>query len=212
MFTSYDFFLIWILTVLLIFSVAIWIEKMIKIIIWNYLLIWIALSLHVWIDLLVDFLSLNSVAFLSDQENLVSVFSNYKQHIVVSIYMILLILLFSRSKIWIWVSSNSIIRFIYWIIFAPIAVLSIISSLVIVIFGIKVFSYEWILELLSVFEEGSIVYLFFIFLPLWVILPAFISLLLSTEIRLFKRKAKSLNTKKETNDDHKDSELKEKND
>ena len=212
MFTSYDFFLIWILTVLLIFSVAIWIEKMIKIIIWNYLLIWIALSLHVWIDLLVDFLSLNSVVFLSDQENLVSVFSNYKQHIVVWIYVILLILLFSRSKIWIWVSSNSIIRFIYWIIFAPIAVLSIISSLVIVIFGIKVFSYEWILELLSVFEEGSIVYLFFIFLPLWVILPAFISLLLSTEIRLFKRKAKSLNTKKETNDDHKDSELKEKND
>lgn len=159
------------------------------------MLIWIALAMHVGMEWLSQYLLENEVWFLDNQEFIAEWLEYYKLHTIVWIYLMLLILIFSRSKIWIWVSENSFIKFLFWVLFAPITVISIISSLLIVIFWEQIFSWEKIEELSSDFWDNEFFVVFLQLMPLRVILPALMAVLLSTEIKLwmpklFKKAAK----------------------
>lgn len=184
---NYDFFLIGIIWILLIFSIVIWAWKMIKIIIWNYLLIWIALALHMGIDFINVILIENDINFITQQEKLAENLIKNKQRIILIIYLISLIFIFTKSKIWIWIWESKAWRIILWIIFAPLTVISIIIWLSVVVYWLDVF--DWI-NILRIIEESEWSYFqnwFLKLMPVWIIMPALMALIVSTEIKIHKK-------------------------
>lgn len=181
---GYDFFLIWLIWILLVFSAIVGVRRMIKIIIWNYILIWIALALHTGIDFISMLLETHNLSYINNQEDLKTMLDEYKKWIILAVYLLFLILIFTKSKIDIGVGENRMIKIIIWIIFTPLTVISVIKSLCIVIFGVDVIETEKLQEFANEFEDESLVYYFLMFMPLWIILPAVMALFFSTEIKL----------------------------
>ena len=182
----YDLFLIWLIWILLIFSIVIWINKMIKIIIWNYLLISIALAMHLWLDFLYIFLENNTIDFISNQEELANWLINNKERIILIIYLLLLILIFTKSRISIWISQSWTAKLLFWIIFAPLTVISIIMWLSVVIYWPSILSTEEMINFINSFEENTFIYNFLHLIPLWIISPSLIAVIFSTEIKIHK--------------------------
>ncbi len=189
---SYDFFLLWFIGILLIFSIVIGVNKMIKVIIGNYLLIWIALALHLGIDFVGIFLESNTISFIKNQEEFSKTLIEYKELIILTTYLIFLILIFTKSTIWIVIAKNWFLRMLLGIIFAPLTVISIMFGLSVVIYWSEILNTQNVFEIIDKFEEWTIIHSFLYLTPLWMILPAFLALIFSTEIKI-NRKTKSSN-------------------
>lgn len=178
----YHYFLLGMFMFLLIFTFAIGLEKTLKIIIGNYLLIAIILACNVGINLLEKNLSKNWLPFLQNIEQIKAFLIDNKIFILLGIYFIFLIIIFAKSNINVWWKKSKFVRVLLSLIFAPLAVISIMVTLEVAILGIKIFSVEWLYTLADQFGVNQIMYYFIILTPVWLILPWLMTIIFSLKI------------------------------
>lgn len=180
---SYDYFLFGIIGILLIFAVWIWLDKIIRLIIWNYLVSSMCLSVGNWINILINYLNENPDSVFNQIDSIQEYLLKWKPYINLSLYFIILILLLSRSRIG-YNINNKILRFIFTILLAPLAVFSLIVSLCITVIWNKFLDYDYMMQFASTYQSSPWVYKFIIFTPLWIILPWIVLILFSLDLSL----------------------------
>jgi hypothetical protein len=125
--------------VLVIFSFTIGIEKMIKIILGNYILSSICLAASQSMNLAVEAMKktpeLSLMGF--SYEKIANFLNNGNMTIVLILYIILLLVIFRTSKIKITLPDDEAIKKMLLIIFVPLTVISMILTLQIAILGIN---------------------------------------------------------------------------
>lgn len=180
---SYDYFLLGILGILLIFAVWIWLDKIIRLIIWNYLVSTMCLSVWNGINILIDYLNKNPASMLNQIPSIQEYLIKWKPYLNLALYFIILILLLSRSRIW-YNIQNKIMRFIFTILLAPLAVFSLIVSLCITVIWSKFLDYDYMMQFASTYQASPWLYKFLILTPLWIIIPWIVLILFSLDIKL----------------------------
>jgi hypothetical protein len=134
------YILITIIGVLTIFSFVIGNEKMIKIILGNYILSSICLATSQSMLLLINYLNTTpGVTFMGlSSKTLSAFFTNGQTTIILIIYVILLVIIYKKSKINITIPLDVASQKMLQIILTPMTVISIILTLQIAIMGISI--------------------------------------------------------------------------
>jgi len=182
-FSSYDLFIIWIIWLLLIFSIAIGIERMIKIIIWNYIISIIIIWTNLGINLIIKCLDSGLINY-QNPDKLINLLLNIRQILILSLYFILLIWTFYKSKLWVNFPENKIVKLFLSILFAPLTVINILTTLSIVILWNKILNPQQIIEFAEKLKSNPIIYKIILLFPLWLVLPGIVVIILSSEIKI----------------------------
>ncbi len=182
-FSSYDLFIIWIIWLLLIFSIAIGIERMIKIIIWNYIISIIIIWTNLGINLIIKCLDSGLINY-QNPDKLINLLLNIRQILILSLYFILLIWAFYKSKLWVNFPENKIVKLFLSILFAPLTVINILTTLSIVILWNKILNPQQIIEFAEKLKSNPIIYKIILLFPLWLVLPGIVVIILSSEIKI----------------------------
>lgn len=162
-------------------SLILWLQKMIRIIMANYLIASILLWLSNFTDLVTRWL-LNS-----QSERWVDGFqiwfgkliAAWKPTFLLTVYFVLLLFIITKSHIGMWNIKNPILKVILTIIFLPCTIMSILLSIALAIFGSKVMTLDGITELASNFSGNTYIYNFIMLTPLRVIIPGLITILVA---------------------------------
>ncbi len=155
------YILVWVLSLLVILSFAIGLEKMIKVIIWNYILWLVALAFSMSIDIAIG--TVNGEGFMN-------FLTNAKSTIVFIVYAMLLFLLYHKSKINIDIPGDQILQKSMYIFLVPLTVISMILTLEIVFLGTDVFNYNDLVYNIDFFANNEYFQLFVEYTPYWILL------------------------------------------
>ena len=159
---------------LAILSLVLWLERMVRIIMANYLISSILLGMSNFIDLIYTRLTLseNAVWWVGKVESTVgSLLLNWKPTILLTIYFLLLLFIVKKAHIWIWIVRNEWLRLILTLLFVPCTVISILLSLATAIFGIKLMEQSSLQALAQLVADNEYLYNFVLLTPLWIVLP-----------------------------------------
>lgn len=180
----FDYFLIALLIVLLILISSQTLERVIKIIIWNYILIAISLGISSWAEFLKYFVINLQLLFNANILPVVEVINTNKVWITIAIYFLILVLIMTKSKISIGNVENKIKRTIFKIILSPLSVIITLVALEVVIFGNKIFDINALLQALAQYKVGWKLYYFSVLTPLWIITAWLITIIFSLQLEL----------------------------
>lgn len=174
---------IWLLVVL---SFAIGIEKMIKVILWNYILGSICLAASQSIDFLVNFLSKDPTLKFAGltHESLWNFFADGKTVIVLVLYVLLLVLIYRTSRIHIRIPQDNAIQNWLFILFVPLTVLSMILTLQIVVLGISVIDIQQLQTMATELTINPGIYTFITMTPVWLLLHGIATILVTSEMKV----------------------------
>jgi len=181
-----NYIIIWVASILAIFSFVMWIEKMIKIIIWNYILTWICLAAWETLNILINFINTDTEAKLIwiSMAKLANFLSNSKTTIILLIYWALLIFIYLKSKLSIRLpQDDNIVKWLYFII-VPMTVVSIILTLQIALMWIKAFDITYIQTIAEWLWSNNYAYKFFSLTPLRFFLHGITTILISSELNI----------------------------
>lgn len=151
-----EYFILWAVWILCVFSLAIGLERMVKVVIGNYILTGLCLSLRTTIDWFVTWIDTiypwtgASLGFLSDN----------KTTVILIIYLLLLLLIFLKSNVRVSMHASGMKRFLLTILFVPLTVVSIILSLELSIIGLDSFNMTQMTLLAQSFTENPIIFSF----------------------------------------------------
>lgn len=175
-----------VLGVLVIFSFAIGIEKMIKIILGNYILSSIARASSAAINVLINYITANPdlTFFGLGSTTLTNFFSNGKTTIVLIIYVLLIVLVYKKSKIHISLPMDDASRKMTQIIFVPLTVISIILTLQIALMGMEVTNLQSLSRLGTVISSNPYVIMYFSLTPVWILLHGIVTIFLTSEMKV----------------------------
>lgn len=158
-----------------ILSAILGIDRMIKIVMWNYLINSILLGLSNFIDLVTQRLQSQQIAeipFLGDRETWVSSFlTSSKPTLLLTTYFLLLIFILRKVHIGIWSVQNDWIRWILTVLFIPSTVLSVLLSIATALFGHSILNLDTLQELALLVQDNQLLYQFALLTPLWFVLP-----------------------------------------
>lgn len=185
MISGYDYLLLWLAIVILILFLSISLEKNIKIIIWNYLLISMCLAISSWFEFLNHF-SDQIELFLNTNKisNLSNFLIEYNVIINLIIYFLILIVIFSKSEMWVIMPWNKVAKILFKTIFSPLTLLSTFVALEIIIFWYKIFEINSLLNIMQDMNVSENLYYFFLFNPIWIILPWITTIIFSIRLNL----------------------------
>jgi hypothetical protein len=148
-----EYFVLWAVGILAVFSLAIWLERMLKIVIGNYVLMVLCLTLP---TALWSFLYwLNAVAPDIGQ-SIAPAFSNMTI-IVLVVYLLLLLLLFSRGRVSIHFHHKWLWRFLLTLLCIPLTIISIATTLSVAVLGQNAFDVA-ALQLLAAWLQVQEIY------------------------------------------------------
>lgn len=168
--------LMWMLAMM---SLILGLEKMVRIILGNYLTI----SVLIWLSSLIDILSLqtgwssaNGIQkfFLDLFHNLLS---NGKPTLLLTVYFLCLTLATTKLPIGIGPAKSELQKRILSIVFVPLTVISILVSIGIAIFGTELLNIPDLTRLAEPFAQNIYLHTLIIRTPLWLALPGLIALL-----------------------------------
>ncbi len=167
--TTYIF--VWTLAIFAILSFAIWLEKMIKIILWNYILWWICFALSISIDLAVN---------SSTSESFINFMTNWKTFIVLLAYVLLLFLVYYKSNITVEIPRDQIMQKSLYLFFVPLTVLSMCLTLEILLLWTSMLNQKTFT--LMVWEITKNIYLqeFIINTPYWVLIHGISTIIITS--------------------------------
>lgn len=174
----FDFLMIWVIWIIFIFSVSVGLYRMIKIIIWSYLLMATSLAIFSLIDFTISTmygLNLN----IPRLPEILSKVYEYREYINMLFYFILFFFIFKKFNIIRFKIAQKPIEIILMIFFTPFTVMSIIASLEVAVFGYKIIDYTQLNEFIKQFQENPWIYNFFRLTPIWIVLPWVITLIFS---------------------------------
>lgn len=206
----YDMILLWVIWIILVFGISMSIDKMLRLILWNYVLI----AIIIWINTFIEMLSFPELEFLQQYgfKNLAllsSFLNDYKQYIVIAIYFLLLTIIFLRSNLWITRVYWSIGKIILKIIFIPLLISSILATMMLVIFGNNIIEPTKLIEVSKTFNQDPFMQRLILLSPLILFIPWFLTILFSTHIWginlaffSFKKKASADSHHEESFEDH----------
>ncbi|MCX6822869.1 MAG: hypothetical protein NTX91_02635 [candidate division SR1 bacterium] len=172
--------------ILAIFSFAIGIEKMIKIIMGNYILSSIARASSSAITLLINYINANpdTSFFGMGSATLANFFTNGKTTIILILYILLIVLVYKKSKIHISLPMDDASRKMTQIIFVPLTVISIALTLQVTLMGMDVANIQSLSRLSTAISTNPYVIMYFSLTPVWILLHGIITVFLTSEMKV----------------------------
>jgi len=170
---------VWVIAVFVILSFAIGLEKMIKIILWNYILWGICFAASASIDLAISSLQ---------NEWFANFLSSGKATIVLILYALLLFLIYHKSKITIDIPWDQIMQKSLYLIFVPLTVLSMLLTLEIILLWTSLLSQQSLSNLVNEFTNNFYLQEFIINTPYWIFIHGLATIFITSE---FKTKIKT---------------------
>ncbi len=175
--------LIW---VLVIFSFTIGIEKMIKIILGNYILSSICLaasqSMNIAVEAMKKTPELSLMGFSYDK--IANFLNNGNMTIVLILYIILLVVIFRTSKIKITLPNDEAIKKMLLIIFVPLTVVSMILTLQIAILWINGISISALSSIAKTVANNTYMFWFVSLTPVRLLLHGIVTILITSEFKV----------------------------
>lgn len=160
--SNVNYFLLGVVWVICIFAIAVGTEKMLKIVVWNYVLTTICLTLSSVIDSISSSLGYNPNP---NYANLRSFIINGKTGIILVIYLILLVILLNKSKISFDVNNMSIPRFPLTVLLIIMTTISILVTLAIAVRGTRIMDVNQVGFISNFFQGYPIVYQIVNYIP-----------------------------------------------
>lgn len=172
--------------VLVVFSFTIGIEKMIKIILGNYILSSICLAAGQSISLLVEMMKKTpEIRFMGFSYDKIANFLNDgNMTIVLILYIVLLFIIFRTSKIKISLPNDEAIRKMLQLIFVPLTVISMILTLQIAILGINGINIVAISSVAQMVANNIYMFQFVSLTPVWILLHGIVTILITSEFKI----------------------------
>lgn len=180
-----EYFILGAVGILCVFSLAIGLERMVKVVIGNYILTGLSLSLWPTIDRFVTWMdsmypwTWANLSFLTDN----------KTTVILIIYLLLLLLIFLKSNVRVSMHASGMKRFLLTILFVPLTVVSIILSLELAIIGLDSFNMTQMTMLAQSFTANPVIFGFVQMTAVWFFVHTLSTILLISNIKLptFKR-------------------------
>lgn len=173
-----EYFVIGAIGVLCVFSFAIWLEKMLRIILGNYLLTALCLSLSPTLDRLMWWTATQDSSI---QSSLWFLFTN-KTIVILVVYLLLLVLIFAKSRIRIDVQFGGFKKILFFVLVVPLTILSVLFTLEIAILGINIFNTTALTQTALTMPIPSLYQNFLINTPVMISLHAFLTILLLSDM------------------------------
>lgn len=162
-----------VLAIFVILSFAIWLEKMIKIILWNYILWGICFAASASIDLAIN---------TSTSDWFIGFMTSGKSFIVLILYTALLALIYHKSKITIDIPTDQIMQKSLYLFFVPMTVLSMCLTLEIILLGTNVLSQSSLIWVVEWFTNNIYLQQFIINTPYRVLLHWIATIIITSEL------------------------------
>jgi len=178
--------ILWVIWLLIVFAFVVGVEKMIKIVLGNYILWSICLAASQSIDVLVNFFASNPELKFAGitHKNLWVFFADGKMTIVLVLYIALLVVIYKTSKIYVHLPEDPALNKWLYVLFVPLTVLSMILTLQIAIMWINGVS-VWQLQLLGKwFSNNPGIYTFLTMTPVWILLHGLATILITSEFKI----------------------------
>lgn len=160
-------------------SLVLWLERMVRIVMANYLISSILLGMSNFIELAHERLVYWEAAawWISKLENtLWNLLLHWKPTILLTIYFLLLLFIVKKAHIWIGTVRNEWLRIILTLIFIPCTVISILLSLATAIFGAQIMDANALQWFANLVIDNPYLYNFILLTPLWVVLPGLLTI------------------------------------
>lgn len=172
--------------ILAVFSFAIGIEKMIKIILGNYILSSICLAASQSITILVNALHTTpELKFIGMSYDKIAKFlENGNMTIVLILYITLLVIIYRTSKIKITLPDDEAIKKMLQLLFVPLTIISIILTLQIAILGIDGIKVSGISSIANTVANNIYIYKFISLTPVWILLHGIVTILITSEFKI----------------------------
>lgn len=172
--------------ILAIFSFTIGIDKMIRIILGNYILSSICLAAGQSINLGVEYMSkhpeLSFMGFWYDK--VANFLNNGNMTIVLILYVILLFVIFKKSKIRISLPDDEALKKMLQIIFVPLTVISMVLTLQIAILGMDGINITAISSVAAAVANNPYIFQFVSLTPVWILLHGIVTVIITSEFKV----------------------------
>ena len=180
-----NYFIIGVIAVIGIFAIAIGVEKMIKVIVGNYILSIICLAANHTIDLGIGTLTTLQISKGAsvDYSQILSLLLTGKIGIVLTLYLFLLVIVFTKSKIHISTDHLPFPKLVTTCILVVMTIISVLLTLGIVVRGVKIIDPSQLLVVASDFSKYNIIYQILLYTPLWVLIHGLTTLYLISELK-----------------------------
>lgn len=177
---------LWVLALVIVFCFAIGTEKMIKLLLGNYLLMLLALSASQSLVLLTNFLNKTPTLLFAGlpYKNISNFIIQGKMTFVFIFYIILSFLIFYKSKIRIILPMDDIVQKVLYVVLVPFTALGIFFGLFIVFFGTTIFDPVALGQLLVRLPQNPILFDIASWLPFWLFLHALFTILITSEVKI----------------------------
>lgn len=182
-----EYFIFGAVGILCVFSLAIGLERMVKVVIANYMLTGLCVALWAVIDWFVVWIETvlpgSGINFVFLQEN--------KTAVILVIYLLLLLLVFLKSNIRVSMHATGLKRFILTILFVPLTVSSLIMTLELAILGADAFNMTTMTLTAQSFSLNPFVFGFVQMTPVWLFIHTLATILLISNLKLpsFRRRS-----------------------
>lgn len=172
--------------ILAVFSFVMGIEKMIKIILWNYVLTGICLAAWESINVLIKFLlqAPQAKTIWFTHAKIANFLEMGHTTFVLMLYIWLLIVIYLKSKIRIDLPSDSNKEKLLYVILIPMTVISIILTLQIALIGTKILDINHITTLTSNMQNNNYAYKFISLTPVRTFLHGIATILITSELNI----------------------------
>lgn len=182
-FVSYIF--IAVAFVLIVISVILGLENMVKIVLWNYILWTVSLALMQSIDLLVWFLSAHTTwVFIGiSYTSLAWFFAAAKATITLFAYFVLLFVLYKKSQITVRMPSEDSLQRVLYVLLVPLAASSMLLTLWIVLSWLWL-SQDLIVSFVGQWVDVQTIWRVVDMLPVWIVLHGLCTMLITSELRM----------------------------
>jgi len=175
--------LVWILAI---FSFTIWIDKMIRIILWNYILSSICLAASQSINLAVQSMNktpdLKFLGFTYDK--VANFLNNGSMTIILILYIILLVIIYRTSKMKISLPGDEALKKMLQLIFVPLTVISMVLTLQIVLLGMNGINITAISSISTAVANNPYMFKFVSLTPVRILLHGLLTILITSEFKV----------------------------
>lgn len=182
--SNIHYFVLGLLGVLAIFSLAMGMERMMRMIVGNYVLSIFCLALSSTIDLILQ--NIVSLQLANKTNNYISIYnflSQYKVGIIIVLYLIAMITLFTRWKTNFNTDHLPFPRFVVMIILVLMTTISILFTLAVIVWGIGVLDPFSIISIVSQYIPDSGVLWYISYMPIWMLIHAGLTIFLISDLR-----------------------------
>lgn len=168
---------------LAILSLIIWLEKMVRIVIGNYLLSGVILASYSLLDLLAQrhLLQGNPSGIIEQAANMLgNIIVSAKPTIILVIYFVMILRISTKSRLGLGYLHSDLTKRLLTVLYIPFTVISIVSNLALAVFGTKVFELTYLTKLASYVSNNWMLHNFILLTPLWILLPGIITVILAS--------------------------------